>query len=55
MCSIYCNVCGQVITDNDQVIQVRQGFVERGDYTPELEVAYYHVNCYPVEQPAEDR
>jgi len=55
MCQIYCQACREQISDDDNVYQVRLGFVERGDYTPEAEVAYYHADCYPLNQPTEDQ
>jgi len=55
MCRIYCDGCKEPINDDDNIIQVRQGFCEHGDYTPESEVAYYHADCYPLNnQPTED-
>ena len=46
MCQIICKVCGESITDDSDVIEVRQGFVEKGDYTPESELGYYHADCF---------
>jgi hypothetical protein len=30
------------------VIEVRQGFVEEGAFTPEENVAFYHAECFPA-------
>ncbi len=46
MCQIRCEACREAITDDDEVIEVRLGFVERGDYTPEMQIAYFHASCF---------
>ncbi len=46
MCAIRCQGCGETIENHDQVIQVRMGFIERFDYTPEVEIAYFHAACF---------
>ena len=55
MCQIYCQVCQEQIGDDENVYEVRQGFVEQGDFTPEQEIAYYHTECYPLNNPTEDQ
>jgi len=55
MCQIVCQVCSKQISDDDNVYQVRLGFVETGEYTPESEVAYYHSECCPINNPIEDK
>ena len=48
MCQIVCQSCNEVIGEDAVLYQVRMGFVEKGDFIPEEEIAYYHVNCYPL-------
>jgi len=50
MCQIVCQLCNQAIGDDEPLYQIRSGFVEKGDFIPEEETAYYHVNCYPIPQ-----
>lgn len=48
MSSIYCSVCKQKIEEDYDIIEVRLGFVEHGDFTPE-EIFYYHGECNPLD------
>ena len=48
MCMIVCQACNKPIADDENAYQVRQGFVEKGDFTPEQEVAFFHLACYPI-------
>jgi len=55
MCQIACQTCQEPIIKDDQVIEVRQGFVEEGDFIPETEIGFYHADCFPARQePSED-
>ena len=55
MCNIFCSVCKEQIEDDDNVFEVRQGFVEHGEFTPE-EIFYYHAECNPPNnQPNKDQ
>lgn len=55
MCQIACQVCNEAIGEDEFLYQVRKGFVEKGDFVPEEEVGFFHVNCYPLrdDQPNE--
>ena len=55
MCKIVCKSCDEEIGNDEALYQVVLGFVEKGDFVPEEEIAYYHVSCYPLrdDQPDE--
>jgi len=56
MCQIYCGNCKKLIFDDENVYEIRQGFVENGEFTPEIEVNYFHTDCLPINsQPTEDQ
>ncbi|GAG03249.1 unnamed protein product [marine sediment metagenome] len=55
MCQIVCQTCQQPIQDDNTVLEIREGFVENGEFTPESELGYYHSECYPINQPTEDK
>jgi len=55
MCEIRCEQCKEPIINDLQVIEVRQGFIEGGSFTPEEEVAFYHADCYPAKPHTSDQ
>jgi len=49
VCQITCKTCDKPIGEEEEAVEVRQGFIERADFTPEQELAFYHANCFPHE------
>ena len=54
MCQIVCQICQEPIENDDQVIESRHGFVEKGDFTPE-EIFHEHLQCHMTENPPNDK
>lgn len=46
MCQIVCKVCETPIKDEEEILELKVGFVEEGEFVPEMELAYFHLSCY---------
>ena len=46
---IYCEYCKKAISEDDEAIQIRQGYIEDGEFLPDEDYAYYHYNCFTEE------
>ena len=49
MCQIVCKTCELPIEEQEDVLELLQGFVEAGAFTPEQEIAFYHPDCYSAQ------